>query len=199
MAELIKGKVKLDKDGGSGNGTVTASLNEINTGRSAKGVTFTFSAVGVESVDRTIVVKGKPETTSIQSTAAPKAGQRITLTGKSNSSALTFSLGTDNIGLTLPASYTANGLTVNNGTAIAGDPGNDAEYDYGIQFDVPANQDISSKTCQIVVTDDGGTAHTCLLTLAAGDAYLTVGEPSGQLEWDGSNTVTVSVLTNEVA
>ena len=197
MAELIKGKVKLDKDGGSGNGTVTASLNEINTGRSAKGVTFTFSAVGVESVDRTIVVKGKPETTSIQSTAAAsKTGQRITLTGKSNSSALTFSLGTDNIGLTLPASYTANGLTVNNGAAITGDPGNDAEYDYSIQFDVPANQDVDPKTCQIVVTDDGGTAHTCLITLAAGDAYLTVGEPSGQLEWDGSNTVTVSVLTN---
>jgi hypothetical protein len=109
---------------------------------------------------------------------------------------LTFSLGTDNIGLTLPASYTANGLTINNGAAITGDPGNDAEYDYSIQFDVPANQDVDPKTCQIVVTDDGGTAHTCLITLAAGDAYLTVGEPSGQLEWDGSNTVTVSVQTN---
>lgn len=197
MAELVKGFVTLDKSGDSGNGTVTARANSNNTGRNARSVVVTFSAVGVTPVDRTIIQRGKGETTSIQATAAAqKTGQTLTLTGTSNSSKLTFSKGTDNIGLTLPAKYLANTIETNNGAAITGDPGATSEYPFSIQFTVPANEDVEPKTCQIVVTDDGGTAHTCVITLAAGDAYLTVGEPSGELPWDGSSTVTIGVTSN---
>lgn len=197
MGELVKSFVTLDKDGGNGDGTVTASANSNNTGRNARQVNFTFSAVGVSPSVRTLVQRGKGEATSIQaSAAAQKTGQTLTLTGTSNSSKLTFSKGTDNIGLTIPATYLANTVSTNNGAAISGDPGATAEYPFSIQFEVPANTDIDPKTCQIVVTDDGGTAHTCLITLAAGDAYLTVGQPSGELNWDGSNTVTIGVQSN---
>lgn len=197
MSELVKSFVTLDKDGGSGNGTVTASANSHNTGRNARSVVVTFSAVGVTPVDRTIIQRGKGEVTSIQaSAAAQKTGQTLTLTGTSNSSKLTFSKGTDDIGLTIPSTYKANTIDTDNGAAIVGDPGATAEYPFSIQFTVPANTDVEPKSCQIVVTDDGGTAHTCLITLAAGDAYLTVGEPSGELAWDGSNTVTIAVQSN---
>ena len=197
MAELIKSFVTLDKDGGSGNSTVTASANSNNTGRNARQVQVTFSAVGVEDVVRTIVQRGKGEASSIQSTAAAqKTGQTLTLTGTSNSKSLTFSKANDNIGLTIPASYMANTIQTNNGADIAGDPGATAEYPFSIQFTVPANEDVTPKTCQIIVTDNGGNAYTCTITLAAGDAYLTVGQPSGELNWDGSNTVTVAVTTN---
>lgn len=197
MSELIKSFVTLDKDGGSGNGTVTASANSNNTGRVARQVVFTFSAVNVTPSDRTIIQRGKGEATSIQATAAAqKEGQTLTLTGTSNSSQLTFSKGTDNIGLTIPATYLANTIQTNNGAAIAGDPGATAEYPFSIQFAVPANTDVDPKTCQIVVTDEGGNSYTCVITLAAGDAYLTVGQPSGELNWDGSNTVTIAVQSN---
>ena len=198
MSELVKSFITLDKDGGSGDGTVTASANSNNTGRNARQVSVTFSAVGCESQNRTLIQSGKPETTAIQaSAAAAKTGQTLTLTGTSNSSKLTFSKGTDNIGLTLPNTYTANGLSVNNGAAITGDPGATAEYPFAIQLTVPANSDVDPKTCQIVVTDDGGTDHICLITLAAGDAYLTVdAQPSGNLPWDGSSTVTIGVQSN---
>ena len=197
MAELIKGFVTLDKDGGQGDGTVTATANSQNTGRVARQVSVTFSAVGVTPSVRTILQRGKGETTDIQATAAAqKTGQTLTLTGTSNSSKLTFSKGTDNIGLTLPATYLANTVATTNGAAIAGDPGETAEYPFSIQLTVPANQDVDPKTCQIVVTDDGGTAHTCLITLAAGDAYLTVGQPSGELPWDGSTSITIAVDSN---
>lgn len=197
MGELVKSFVTLDKDGGNGDGTVTASANSNNTGRNARQVNFTFSAVGVSPSVRTIMQRGKGEATSIQaSAAAQKTGQTLTLTGTSNSSKLTFSKGTDNIGLTIPSTYLANTVPTNNGAAIAGDPGATAEYPFSIQFEVPANTDVDPKTCQIVVTDDGGTAHTCLITLAAGDAYLTVGQPSGELPWDGSSSITVSVQSN---
>lgn len=197
MNELVKSFVTLDKDGGSGNGTVTASANSNNTGRVARQVVLTFSAVGVTPSERTIIQRGKGEATSIQATAAAqKTGQTLTLTGTSNSKQLTFSKGTDNIGLTIPSTYLANTVQTNNGAVIAGDPGATAEYPFSIQFAVPANTDIDPKTCQIVVTDEGGNAYTCVITLAAGDAYLTVGQPSGELNWDGSNTVTIAVQSN---
>ena len=197
MSELIKSFVTLDKDGGSGNGTVTASANSNNTGRVARQVVFTFSAVNVTPSERTVIQRGKGEATSIQATAAAqKEGQTLTLTGTSNSTQLTFSKGTDNIGLTIPATYLANTVQTNNGAVIAGDPGATAEYPFSIQFAVPANTDVDPKTCQIVVTDEGGNAYTCVITLAAGDAYLTVGQPSGELNWDGSNTVTIAVQSN---
>lgn len=197
MAELVKSFVTLDKDGGSGNGTVTASANSNNTGRVARQVVLTFSAVNVTPSERTIIQRGKGEATSIQATAAAqKTGQTLTLTGTSNSKQLTFSKGTDNIGLTVPATYLANTVQTNNGSEIAGDPGATAEYPFSIQFAVPANTDIDPKTCQIVVTDEGGNSYTCVITLAAGDAYLTVGQPSGDLPWDGSTTVTIAVQSN---
>lgn len=199
MAELVKGFVTLDKDGGNGNDTVTASANSYNTGRVARQVNVTFSAVGVADVVRTLVQKGKGEASSIQATAAAqKQGQTLTLTGTSNSSKLTFSVPaqTDNIGLTLPSTYTANSVVTNNGAAIAGDPGETAEYPFSIQFVIPANTGVTAKTAQVVVTDDGGNSYICTITLAAGDAYLIVGQPSGELNWDGSNTVTISVESN---
>lgn len=197
MSELVKSFVTLDKDGGSSNGTVTARANSNNTGRNARQVNVTFSAVNCESVQRTLIQSGKPETTAIQASAASaKSGQTITLTGTSNSSKLTFSKGTDNIGLTLPSTYTANNVSTNNGADITGDPGATAEYPFSIQLTVPANADIEPKTCQLVVTDDSGADHICLITLAAGDSYLTVGQPSGDLPWDGSTTVTIAVQSN---
>lgn len=197
MSELIKSFITLDKDGGSGDGIVTASANSRNTGRNARQVNFTFSAVGVTPSVATIVQRGKGEATDIQaSAAAQKEGQTLTLTGTSNSRQLTFSKGTDDIGLTIPATYLANTIQTNNGALIAGDPGAVEEYPFSIQFAVPANTDITPKSCQIVVTDEGGNAHTCVITLAAGDAYLTVGQPSGELAWDGSNTITVPVDSN---
>jgi hypothetical protein len=158
----------------------------------------TFSAVGVESVVRQISQLGKPEycTFNNSSAAADKQGQILTLTGKSNSSKLTFSLGTDNIGLTLPASYTAGGVSTANGAAIAGDPGATQEFDWSIQFVVPANTGVDPLTCQVVVTDDAGNTNMCTITLAAGDAMLSVSSVSGDLPWDGSSSVSVSVTSN---
>lgn len=197
MAELVKSFVTLDKDSGSGNGTVTASANSNNTGRLARQVTFNFSAVNVTPSERTIIQRGKGEATTIQATAAAqKTGQTLTLLGTSNSKKLIFSKGTDNIGLTIPDTYLANTVQTNNGADIAGDPGATAEYPFSIQFAVPANTGVNPKTCQIVVTDEGGNSYTCVITLAAGDAYLIVGQPSGELNWDGSNTVTIAVESN---
>ena len=110
---------------GSGDDTVSVSANANNTGRNLRSTNVTFKAVGLSDVVRTVNQAGKPEFGSFDNSTAAvvKTGGTLTLSGTSNSSELTFSLGTDNIGLTLPASYTAAGMTITNGAAITGDPG----------------------------------------------------------------------------
>lgn len=183
---------------GSGNDTVNVSANASNTGRNARSTTVTFKAVGVSDVARTVNQAGKPEFGNFNSStaAAAKEGQTLTLSGTSNSSELTFSKGTDNIGITLPSSYTAAGMTINNGSAITGDPGATQEFAWSIQLTVPANTSIDPLTCQIVVTDDAGHTSTCTITLAAGDATLSVSPASVDLPWDGSTSASFAVTSN---
>lgn len=186
------------KTSGSGNDTVNVSALSSNTGRNARSTNVTFKAVNCEDVVRAVNQAGKPENVAFDSStaAAAKTGQTLTLEGTSNSSVLTFSKGTDNIGLTIPATYTAAGVTVNNGDAITGDPGATQEYAWSIQLSVPANADVDPKTCQIVVTDDAGHTSTCTITLAAGDATLSVSPASVDLPWDASSSASFAVTSN---
>lgn len=183
---------------GSGDDTVSVSANSNNTGRNLRSTNVTFKAVGLSDVVRTVNQAGKPEFGSFDNSTAAvvKTGGTLTLSGTSNSSELTFSLGTDNIGLTLPASYTAAGMTITNGAAITGDPGAAAEFAWSIQFTVPANTGTSALTAQVVVTDDAGHTNTCTITLAAGDATLSVTPVSVDLPWDGSTSGTFTVTSN---
>ena len=185
------------KTSGSGNDTVNVSALSSNTGRNSRSTTVTFKAANCDDVLRTVLQQGKPETSAIQATASSeKTGGTVTITGTSNSSKLTFSLGTGTLPLTLPTSYTAAGISTNNGAAITGDPGATQEYNFSIAFTVPSNEDIDSKTRQIIVTDNAGNAYTCTLTLAAGYAYLTVSQPSGDIPWDASSSVSITVESN---
>lgn len=185
------------KVSGSGNDTVNVSANSSNTGRNARSTTLTFKAANCDDVLRTVLQAGKPEASSIQASASSeKGGGTLTISGTSNSKKLTFSKGADNIGITLPTSYTANGASTSNGANITGDPGATAEYPFSIALTIPANTGIANKTCQIIVTDDGGTAHTCTITLAAGDATLSVTPESVTIPWDASESKSFAVTSN---
>lgn len=171
---------------GSGNKTVSVS-GTTHTGRTARTTTLTISAANVEPVTVAVNQAGKPEFINSQDTAAVvKDGQVLTISGKSNSSKLTFSLGTGNLNLELPATYIANSLTVNNGEAINGDPGQNAEYDFSIQFTVARNETITDLTRQLIVTDEGGHTDTCLITQAAGDSTLSVSKNTIELDYLGT-------------
>lgn len=168
--------VTPSKTSGSGNDTVSWSATE-HTGRTARTTTATFSASGVESKTLSITQSGASEFVSIDATATvSKSGGSVTISGTSNSPKLTFTeTGTDNIGITLPSTYTANSVSTNNGAAITGDPGATQAYAFSITIsNIAANTSTSSKTSQITVTPDSGTAAVCNITQAAGDAYLTI-------------------------
>ena len=189
--------VNPNKTSGNGNDTV-AWTGSAHTGRSSRTTTATFSASGVESKTLTIIQAGATEFVTIDSTAAvAKAGGTVTITGTSNSSKLTFSLtGTNGIGLTLPASYTANSVSTANGAAITGDPGAVQQYTFSITFTgISENTSVSSKTSQITVTANGSQTSTCDVTQAAGDAYLTISPTTINLTAAGT-AVNVTVSSN---
>lgn len=189
--------VEPNKTSGSGNDTVSWTGQQ-HTGRSSRQTTATFSASGVESKVLTIIQAGKTEFVSMDDTAAvAKTGGTLTISGLSNSSKLTFAItGTDQIGLTLPSSYTANSVTTNNGAAISGDPGAGQQFAFSITFTgIAANTGIAAKTAQITVTDNAGHTDTCTITQAAGDAYLTISPTTINLTAAGT-AVSVSVSSN---
>lgn len=179
--------VKVNPSQGSGNKTINVSSSAEHSGRTARSTVLTITAANVESKTVNVTQQGKPAYVDSQDNAtAQKSGQKVTISGKANSSTLTFTLGTGNLEVVLPASYTAGGVSTNNGVAIAGDPGATAEYDWSIVLDVPENVTIGELTKQIIVTDEGGNTDTCLLTQAAGDAYLTVTKTSIELTYQGT-------------
>lgn len=189
--------VTPDKVSGNGNDSV-AWTGSAHTGRSSRTTTATFAASGVESKTLTIIQAGKTEFVSIDATAAvDKTGGTLTIHGTSNSSKLTFSLtGANNIGLVLPASYTAASITTNNGAAITGDPGAAQQYAFEITFTgIAENTSISSLTSQLTVKTNNNQSAVCDITQAAGDAYLTISPTTINLTAAGT-AVSVAVSSN---
>lgn len=188
--------VKTTPSQGSGNATVNVQSTSEHTGRVARTTVLTWKAANVNDVTRTVNQAGKPEHVDIDDAAsAEKQGKTVTISGVSNSSRLTFSLGTGDLSISLPSSYTANSLTVQNGAAISGDPGASAVFPFSIAITVPANDGTAAKTRQIIVTDNAGHTDVCLLTLAAGEPYVTVTEGVIELDYLGT-PVTVQVKSN---
>lgn len=194
----------ITPDSGNGNGSIQFSGTE-HTGRVAR--TYAATVSNSKTADCTINVSQTPKTefVTIQGTAAPaKEGGSLTITGKSNSTKLTFSWKQDpapTLVMAIPANYTANGASTANGAVIRGDPGATAQYDFSIQFTVPENTTIGTITATLVVTSNGGQSAQCVITQAAGDAYLWVGqknqtETSVTIPQDGSAR-TVQVLSND--
>jgi len=188
---------------GSGNDTVNVTAGSNNTGRNARTTNMTFKAANCEDVVRAVSQAGKPEFVTIQSTASvAKSGvSTLTISGTSNSSKLTFSLGSGGtLVLTLPSSYTANSVATNNGAAITGDPGATQEFAYSIAFtSIGENTSVSALTAQLIVEDNAGNTATCAITQAAGDATLSVTPASVQLDWNAyseSTSATFTVTSN---
>lgn len=182
--------LKVNPSQGSGDATVNVSSTAEHTGRKARTTTLTWKAANVADVVRSVSQAGKPEKDALvfdSAASADKGGKVVTISGVSNSAKLTFSFGSGDLtDITLPNTYTANSVGTSNGTAISGDPGAAAEYNFSISITVPANNEITAKSRQIIVEDEGGNRAICTLTSAAGDAYVTVQEGTIELDYHGT-------------
>lgn len=188
----------LDPASGNGNGTIQNTATA-HTGRLVRTTQVTVTATDV-SVPATYQVqqKGKPEYVSLNNGAemsAPKTGGSVTIAGKSNSKQLAFAWVGDVSDVEIPSSYQANGAPATNGSAISGDPGATAEYDFSLQLTFPENTTVEEVSRVLKVTTEGGQTAQIEIKQAAGDAYISVEPTEITLEADGS-AVSVTVKSN---
>ena len=185
---------------GSGNGTISNSASA-HTGRVARTGTVTVTATGVTNpVTYSVTQTPLAEFASFDdgaSMAAPKAGGTVTVTGKSNSSKLTFSWSGTVSDVTIPTTYTAAGASATNGTAISGDPGATSQFAFSVSLTFPANATISEITRSLIVTDNAGDTAQIAIVQAAGDATLSVSPSSITIPQAGTaQSVTVTSNTS---
>ena len=201
MASQKFGFVTVDPVSGSGDQAVNFS-GEKHTGRLQRTINLTVTTNGgakkalvVNQAAAAEVVRSDSPNASVQ-----KTGGNVTITGKSNSTKLTFAVTpADENGLTLqlPANYTAAGKTTANGVVIADDPGAAGEFVWSITIsDVPANVTIEELTATLKVTAAGGQIANVTVTQAAGDSTIELDKETINLDVNGTQQ-TVNVTSND--
>ena len=201
MASQKFGFVTVDPVSGSGDQAVNFS-GEKHTGRLQRTINLTVTTNGgakkalvVNQAAAAEVVRSDNPNASVQ-----KTGGNVTITGKSNSTKLTFSVTpAEENGLTLqlPANYTAAGKTTANGAVIADDPGADGEFVWSITIsNVPANVTIDELTATLKVTAAGGQTANVTVTQAAEDSTIELDKETINLDVNGTQQ-TVNVTSND--
>lgn len=201
MASQKFGFVTVDPVSGSGDQAVNFS-GEKHTGRLQRTINLTVTTNGgakkalvVNQAAAAEVVRSDSPNASVQ-----KTGGNVTITGKSNSTKLTFAVTpAEENGLTLqlPANYTAAGKTTANGEVIADDPGAAGEFVWSITIsDVPANVTIDELTATLKVTAAGGQTANVTVTQAAGDSTIELDKETINLDVNGTQQ-TVNVTSND--
>lgn len=201
MASQKFGFVTVDPVSGSGDQAVNFS-GEKHTGRLQRTINLTVTTNGgakkalvVNQAAAAEVVRSDSPNASVQ-----KTGGNVTITGKSNSTKLTFAVApAEENGLTLqlPANYTAAGKTTANGEVIADDPGASGEFVWSITIsNVPANVTIEELTATLKVTAAGGQAANVTVTQAAGNSTIELDKETINLDVNGTQQ-TVNVTSND--
>ena len=201
MASQKFGFVTVNPVSGSGDQAVNFS-GEKHTGRIRRTINLAVTTDG--GAKKALVVNQAAAVEAVRpdspSASVQKTGGNITITGKSNSTKLTFKVTpAEKNGLTLqlPADYTAAGKTTVNGAVIADDPGADSEFDWSITIpDVPANVTIEELTATLMVTAAGGQTTNVTITQAAGDSTIELDKEIINLDVNGTQQ-TVNVTSND--
>lgn len=201
MAEVKQNGIVVSPSTGSGDTTLQVKAEVANRGnRVAQTATFEVEAAGVAE-KKQFVANHVPAAEFIEfdnvSPAVDKEGGAITLTGKSNTSKITFSKGAgDIIAADISAiRFQANGSNATSGTDISGDPGAKAKYAFSLTLTAAANETIEARTQQIIATAKGGQKATATLHQTAGDPFIEVAPTSVDVPQNGS-AVQVTVDTN---
>lgn len=201
MAEVKQNGVVVSPSTGSGDTVLQVKAEVVNRGnRLTQTATFEVEGTGVAE-KKQFVANHLPAAEFIEfdntSPAVDKNGGTVTLTGKSNTTKITFSKGAgDIINADVSAiSFTANGSSATSGTAITGDPGAKAKYSFSVTLTAAENETIEAKTQQIIAIAAGGQKATATLNQTAGDPFVEVTPTKVDVPQNGS-AVQVTVDTN---
>ena len=192
---------------GNGNTTIRITSKTKPTGRNDVTSSITGKIVGQSnSVTINVTEKGKAEFVTFsgkdKTVHVGEDGETIEITGTSNSSKLTFSWSTNEIGIPNVTSFTVNSDTsATSGTAIKGVPGATAQYTFKVSIVVPKNNTTDNRDSVLKVTCNT-TSITDNFTISqmAGAAYLylnSIGTTTASITIPQNGTSqTVNVLSN---
>lgn len=192
---------------GNGNKTISVTSKTKPTGRNDVRSSITGKIVGQSnSVTINVTEKGKAEFVTFsgkdKTVHVGEDGETIKITGTSNSSKLTFSWSTNEIGIPNVTSFTVNSDTsATSGTAITEDPGATAQYTFKVSIVVPKNNTTDNRDSVLKVTCNT-TSITDNFTISqmAGAAYLylnSTGTTTASITIPQEGTSqTVNVLSN---
>ena len=181
---------------GNGNTTISITSKTKPTGRNDVKSSITGKIVGQSnSVTINVTEKGKAEFVTFsgkdKTVHVGENGETIEITGTSNSSKLTFSFSTNEIGIPNVTSFKVNNNTsATSGTAITGDPGATAQYTFKVSIVVPKNNTTDNRDSVLKVTCNT-TSITDNFTISqmAGAAYL-------YLNSTGTTTASITIPQN---
>ena len=204
--------LQFEPEQGSGNNTVTVTCSAI-TGRASRSTTVTVAAKDTTTyptLKKTITVTqtGEPEfIIADQGGLAVDFDATVTtfsILGSSNSAKLTVNYTPDTTnGLTATLSkleISLNGTswtTITSGTAISGDPGDTAEYEYRATFTCSVNTLANNLTGTVNVSSDSITSATTNIVQYATSAPATLSVSKTSLSFDAAEgTATFDVTSN---
>lgn len=192
---------------GNGNTTISITSKTKPTGRDDVISSITGKIVGQSnSVTINVTEKGKAEFVTFsgkdKTVHVGEDGDTIEMIGTSNSSKLTFSWSTNEIGIPNVTQFKLdNNYIGTSGTAITGDPGAKAQYIFKISIVVPKNNTTDNRDSVLKVTCNT-TSITDSFTISqmAGAAYLylnSTGTTTASITIPQEGTSqTVNVLSN---
>ena len=201
----VKNSIQISPDSGSGNGQLTLQAQTPNLGnRVVKTAKFIVATPGDgPSVELTANLAAAAEFVKFTGDAADgnqaieKAGGSVSVTGQANSATLTVTKGSGDI-ISGEITLKVNGEAATSGTAITGDPGASAAYEFELTFTASANETVETKSQTITVkgvASGSGTTATVTLNQAAGDPEISIDPDTITVPQDGTE-VTVQVTSN---
>lgn len=184
---------------GSGNGTISNSASQ-HTGRVQRSTVVTVTPSAGNAKTYTVNQTAAPESITVAETGnVAYSATTYSVSGTTNTTKINWTIeeaGT--LSPTVPTSYTANGASTNNNTAISGDPGAKAQFSFSGNVTFSANSTINARTGKITLTAGaGGTGlvKTITITQAAGPSTLSISPTSATYAAAGERKP-VAVTTN---
>lgn len=135
-----------------------------------------------------------------------QAGGNVTITGKSNSAKLNFSVVSGGgIPISIPETYTVNGFSNDTGSAITGDPGAKDEFSFSIVIAVPRNLQ-AKRTSEVTITGSSSKVSatvtitqevaTYAISYQKGDYINSITKQNETVAYGGTATCSATLLAD---
>lgn len=183
---------------GFGNKTIQ-NIGTTHTGRLQRQTVVTGRAIGIATTKTyTVTQKAKAEFIMIgaESYSVVAIGGIVTISGTSNSPKLTVSVGN---GGTL-GTLQVNGSTATNGSAISGDPGATAQYNWSIQIQVGENLTAAPRNIAVTVTGSSSSVSDTAQIVQAASVFeytFNIAAGTSSLPASGGNSAITAQLTTK--